>query len=77
MHVIGTISKQQRPNGQGSYYQLTTEGGAEMSISMTESTKPGDDARVLDPFLGKKVVADGLIRVNAGELMAFSVEAAP
>ena len=74
MKVTGKVSKQTRPNGQGSYYQLTTEGGTELALSMTESVKPADDARVLEPLLGKTVEADGLIRKNTGELMAFTVQ---
>ncbi len=76
MTITGIISKQTRPNGQGSYYQLTTEGGVELAISMTESMSPGDDVKVLGPLVGKKVNADGLVRKNTGELMAFTVAVA-
>jgi hypothetical protein len=75
--VTGVISKQTRPNNQGSYYQLTTESGTELAVSMTESTKPADDAKVLGPLVGKNVEVDGIIRKNAGELMAFSVKELP
>lgn len=74
MTVEGIISKQERPNGQGSYYQLTTEGGVLLAISMTESTKPADDAKVLEPLIDKKVRADGIMRgTRIGQFMAFSI----
>lgn len=74
MTITGTVSKQKRPNGQGSYYQLTTEGGVSMAISMAESTKDADDAKVLTPFVGKKVEVNGMLRgARIGQLLAFSV----
>lgn len=76
MTVEGIVSKHQRPGNQGSYYQLTTDGGTELAISMTASMNQNDDARVLEPFLGKRVAADGLIRKQTGQLVAFAVKLA-
>lgn len=75
MTITGTISKQHRLNNEGSYYQLTTEGGVELAVTMTESTKPADDIKVLEPLIGKKVEADGIVRKQTGQLMAFTVKA--
>jgi hypothetical protein len=72
--ITGVVSKQKRPDGQGFYFQLTTETGIELALSMTESRSHNDDIQVLKPLLGKKVAADGLIRKNAGELQAFTIK---
>ncbi len=74
MTIVGTISKEQRPNGQGSYYQLANDIG-EWAISMTESVKPADDAKVLEPLIGKKVEADGILQRNTEMFRAFTVKA--
>ena len=77
MTVTGTISKQDRPNNQGTFYQLTTEGGVQLALSMAESTRDAHDAKVLEPLVGKKVVADGIMRgTRIGQFLAFSVTAA-
>lgn len=76
MTLTGTISKHSRPNNGGTFYQLTTEGGVELSISMTESTKAADDAAVLEPLIGKKVEADGIVRVKMSQMLAYTVKAA-
>jgi hypothetical protein len=72
VNVTGTISKQKNPNG-ALFYQLTTDGGSEMAITMTESRSQADDGKALGPFVGKKVVADGLIQKSRGALFAFKV----
>lgn len=77
MTINGIISKQERPNGQGSYYQLTTEAGVPVAVSMAESTKDADDAKVLESFVGKKVAVDGILRgARIGQLLAYTVRAA-
>lgn len=76
MTVTGKLSRQKRPHGQGSYYQLTTDGGVDVVVSMSESTKPADDHKVLEPLVGKSVVADGLLQKSTGTLLSFSIKAA-
>jgi hypothetical protein len=73
--ITGTISKQERPNGQGSYYQLTTEAGVSVAVSMAESVNDANDAKVLEPFVGKKVAVDGILRgARIGQLLAYTVK---
>jgi hypothetical protein len=74
VNIIGIVSKQKRIGNQGSYYQLTTEAGVELAITMTESVNSGDDAKVLEPLIGKKIEAVGIIRKGVSQLMAFSVK---
>lgn len=76
MTLIGTLTKVKREDGLGSFYQLTTETGIELALTMTESTTSVDDAKVLDPLISKKVEADGIIRKQTGQLLAFSVKPA-
>ena len=74
MNIEGTVSKQERPNGQGSYYQLTTKAGVQVAISMAQSTKDADDAKVLEPLVGKEVSVEGILRgARIGQLLAFTV----
>ena len=74
MTLTGKLSKKAWPNGQGSFYQLDTDDGYQLAVSMTESVKPADDDKVLGPLVGKKIKSDGIIQKSRGTLLAFTVE---
>jgi hypothetical protein len=72
VNITGVVSKQKRAR-LGSIYVLTLDVGVELAISMSESKSSKDDDKVLAPFVGKRVEAEGVIQRSAGTLLAYSV----